>query len=419
VNDPRTRVLLAGDIFSFPHGTGSTTRVLAFARGLQHAGADVLVVPTSYSNHRPTEALNPHATGAFEGVPFKYAAGTATRPDNFVRRRVAQVRGMTGAATPFLMWDGRPPDSVILFTGHSYVLPMTARLATALRGAALLFDGCEQPFVYEQESARRRLEERAYTPVGYRIYDGVIAISEHLQRYFAARTGAGTRIIRVPILVDPERFAGLRAPADVRYVGYSGELSESKGVHDLIRAFACVADDFPDVVLRISGSPNPAAYIDRLLVLARELGIAPRVEFLGTVPYSEFPGLLQGAEVLVVPHPSGTFSDAAFPTKLGEYLSSGTPTITTRVGEVDRYVRDGEDVYLVPPNDHAALAAALRRVLGDPSTAAAVGVRGRATAERCFDYRLHGRRLLDFIGDLDRRRRASSTPAETGDTCAG
>ncbi len=397
------RIFLAGDIFSFPHGTGSTARVLALARGLQHAGADVLVVPTSYSDHGPTETLNPSCSGCFEGVPFEYAAGTSTRPASFLERRIAQAKGMTGAALPFARWSGGTPDAVILFTGHSTVLPIATRLITALRGASLLFDGCEQPFVYEQDSRLRRVEERLYTPLAYRFYDGILAISEHLEGYFESRIRPGARIIRVPILVDPDRFPDVKArsgPEGPRYIGYSGELSDSKGIQDLLKAFAAVTEEFPTASLRISGSANPAAYMDTLTRLAGELGILSRVEFIGTVPYSEFPGLLQGTEVLVVPHPSGTFSDAAFPTKLGEYLASGTPTIATRVGEVDRFVRDGEDVYLVQPGNLGALAAALRRVLRNPEGAARVGEHGRQTARRHFDYRLHGQRLLQFVRDL-------------------
>lgn len=402
---PRSRILLAGGKFAFPHGTGSTTRVLAIARGLQSAGADVLVLPTGYSSERADVAPNPRPSGIFEGVPFRYAAGTSTRPDAFLQRRIARVKGISGPATEFAPWAGQAPDAVLLFTGHTVALPALTRIASATRRAVMLFDGCERPFVYEQDSARRRFEERLYAPVAYRMYDGIFVISEYLQRYFAPRMRRGARTLLVPILVDVDRFAddSPKRPDAPRYIAYAGELSASKGVHHLVSAFAALADDFPDVTLRVSGSPNPPPYMDRLTGLIRELGIGPRVEFLGTVPYETFPQLLHDATVLVVPHPQGTFSEAAFPTKLGEYLASGTPTVATRVGEIERYVRDGEDIYLVPPDDPHALAASLRSVLLHSEEAAQVGLRGRDTARECFDYRVHGRRLLEFIGDLRKR----------------
>lgn len=402
----RSRILLVGDIFAFPHGTGSTSRVLAIARGLQSAGAEVLVLPTGYASGREAATLNSNAGGVFEGVPYRYTAGTSTRPEAFLRRRIARVRGVTGVAGLFAPWAGQAPDAVLLFTGHTAALPALTRIASASRGAVMLFDGCEQPFVYEQDSACRRLQESLYTPVAYRIYDGIIVISEHLRRYFAGRMRRGADTLLMPILVDVERFASDSPSASKapRFIAYTGELSESKGVHDLVRALAALGDEFSEVTLKISGSPNPPSYKDRLVGLIRELGLGPRVEFVGTVSYGAFPHLLREATVLVVPHPRGTFSDAAFPTKLGEYLASGTPTVATRVGEIERYVHDGEQIYLAPPDDPRALAASLRYVLNHPSEAARVGLRGRDAAREHFDYRVHGRRLMEFIDTLRQRR---------------
>jgi glycosyltransferase involved in cell wall biosynthesis len=396
------RILLVGDLFSFPHGTGSTTRVLAVARGLRSAGAEVGVLVTRYQERDPATAANRDASGMFEGIPFAYTTGTSMRPARFVQRRLSPARGVAGAAREILSLTGGRADAAILFTGHTYALPLSAWLATRLRGSALLFDGCEKPFVYEQESAARRFEERIYTPLGYRGYDGIFAISDYLAEYFARRGGPGTRIMQVPILVDVDRFTPPRARTapSCRYVAYSGKLSAAKGVDVLVRAFAAVADEFPGMRLRLSGGSGPASYQDMLVGLTKELAIADRVDFCGTIPYGEFPGFLTGAEILVVPHAQGEFSEAAFPTKLGEYLASGTPTIATDVGEIGRYVRDGVDLYLVPPDDVTALSERLRRMLRDPAQARAVGSHGRTAARRHFDYRLHGERLFLFIDGL-------------------
>lgn len=239
------RVLLAGDLFGFPHGTGSTTRVLAMARGLQEAGADVLVMPTQYS--WAPRHLNPNLSpsGVFAGVPFRYSAGTSVRPATFLDRRAARLRGLLGVASPFAPWVDPPPDGVILFTGHTVALPLLARVATAARGSVVLFDGCEQPFVYEQNSRWKALEERVYTPTAYRLFDGVLVISEHLDRYFAARMSRRARRLLVPILVDSDRFAASPRPAEPRYIAYTGVLAESKGVHILLRAFAAISGSFP------------------------------------------------------------------------------------------------------------------------------------------------------------------------------
>ncbi|HEY5492900.1 MAG TPA: glycosyltransferase family 4 protein [Gemmatimonadaceae bacterium] len=407
-----TRVLIAGDLFGFPHGTGATTRVLTIARGLLAAGADVRVLVTRYTERDPATAVNHEARGVFEGVPFEYSTGTTVRPSGFAQRRLAPAKGILGAVGPIVSLEGEPPDAVLLFVGHTLALPIMTRLATMSRGSVLLFDGCEKPYVYEQGSPARRLEERVYTTVMYRLYDGVFAISDYLVRYFAPRLRAGAQIMQVPILVDVDRFTPAKSAARhscPRYIAYTGALGESKGVHLLIRAFASLADEFPDLRLRLSGAPSPRSYTDGLARLASALGVADRVESVGVVPYDNYPRLLQGADALVVPHPRGEFSEAAFPTKLGEYLASGTPTVATRVGEIDRFVADGVDLYFAPPDDPFGLAQRLRHVLLHPDEAALVGAKGRATARKHFDYRVHGRRLLLFIDDLRAARKGGIT----------
>lgn len=358
---------------------------------------------TRYSERDLASAKNRDAAGTFEGVPYAYSTGTSVRPPRFIQRRLSPWKGLLGATGPILSLEGDPPDAVLLFTGHTLALPLVTWLATRMRHSVLLFDGCEKPYVYEQDSVARRAQERVYPPVMYRLYDGVFAISDYLVRYFALRIRGDARVMRMPILVDVDRFdppRRARTAGRPGYIAYSGELSEAKGVHTLIRAFAGIADTHPDVRLRISGNGNPPAYKDHLTKLAKMLGVAERVDFVGMVAYEEYPRLLQEAEVLVVPHARGEFSKAAFPTKLGECLASGTATIASRVGEVARYVDDGTDLYLVPPDDPVALAQRLSQVMRHPEEASLVGSRGREAARRHFDYQRHGQRLLAFVQDL-------------------
>jgi len=404
------RVLITGDLFSFPTGTGATTRVTAVGRGLQDAGALVQILVTRFVEVDSATALNPAARGMSQGLPFTYTTGTSVRPSTLVQRRYARARGILASAAPFTWRD--PPDAVLLFTGHTLALPVVNRLATWSRDAILLFDGCERPFVYEQGSAAMRAYERIYTPLAYKLYDGFMVISEYLERYFRARARPDARMIRIPILVDVDRFASrANQPPQLErpYVAYTGVIGDSKGVIDLVRAFARLAPEFPQLDLVLSGGPTCGPYPDELRRIAAQLEVGSRVKFVGTLPCDRFPALLQNAEALVVPHISGTWAEAAFPTKLGEYLASGTPTVATRVGEIDRFVHDGYDAFLVPPDDPVALSERLTQILRNPAAAREVGAKGQTTARRSFDYRMHGARLAAFIGELKATRKLSSS----------
>ena len=68
-----------------------------------------------------------------------------------------------------------------------------------------------------------------------------------------------------------------------------------------------------------------------------------------------------------------------------EAMASGAPVVATRVGGVPEIVEHERTALLVAPEDPAALAAAIERVLRDPELAARLSAAGRAAAER-FDW---------------------------------
>jgi glycosyltransferase involved in cell wall biosynthesis len=156
------------------------------------------------------------------------------------------------------------------------------------------------------------------------------------------------------------------------------------------------------VKLEVVGACSQArrAAFERII---ESLGIAQRVEFTGQVTRERLPGVLAAATVLVLPRRAGLFSDAGFPTKLGEYLASGTPVVTTDTGEIGRHLTDGVTAYVVRPGDPSAFAAAVAHVLDEPDEAAQVGARGQTLAASEFDLRGHGERLAAYLRGLSER----------------
>ncbi len=79
----------------------------------------------------------------------------------------------------------------------------------------------------------------------------------------------------------------------------------------------------------------------------------------------------------------------SFPTRLVEYLRVGRPVFVSDVGDVSRYLRDGEDAVLLHPRDPRRVAAAIAAVAVRADRGAALGRRGREAGARAFDRRTH------------------------------
>jgi glycosyltransferase involved in cell wall biosynthesis len=88
-----------------------------------------------------------------------------------------------------------------------------------------------------------------------------------------------------------------------------------------------------------------------------------------------------------------------------EGMSSGVPVVATRLPGFARVMRDGIDGLMVDePDDDAAFAAALDRVLGSRALGERMGAAGRRRALRNFAWPVVVDRLEDLYGDLGGQR---------------
>ncbi len=176
-------------------------------------------------------------------------------------------------------------------------------------------------------------------------------------------------------------------------------LVEKKGLAVTLRAFAGVAAEFPQARLTLVGD-GPLR--EALGALARELGVADRVEFPGFLKPEEIRALLHGAHAFF--HPSEVTADGnreGVPNSLLEAMATGLPALATHHGGIPEAVTDGESGLLVAEGDVAALTTALRRLLNDPALHARLSAGARtsviekferaaqtAVLERCYDEAL-------------------------------
>jgi glycosyltransferase involved in cell wall biosynthesis len=146
-------------------------------------------------------------------------------------------------------------------------------------------------------------------------------------------------------------------------VGTIGRLEPQKGVDVLIRALA----EVEDVDLLVVGDGSERG---RLEDLAREVGVSDRIEWKGwsNDPRSYLPSL----DVFVLPS-----RNEGFPLAVLEALLAGIAVIASDVGSIAEAVRHRETGLLVPPEDHGALAAAMRHLLADEAFGRELGEKGR------------------------------------------
>ena len=231
-------------------------------------------------------------------------------------------------------------------------------------------------------------------------FDGLFVISQTLKEYFLSKGIKKEKICVVNMFVDSNRFANVSKKSDIKYIAYCGYVSIRKdGVDTLIKAFSKFHSLHPEYQLYIigrAGFPEPLTYFEDL---AEKCGVKDSVVFTGEVSSDEMPQLLMDAEILALARPDSIQARNGFPTKLGEYLSTGNPIVVTNVGEIPFYIKDKTNGVLANESDVEDFAEKLSWVAEHPEQAMVIGKKGKELVECEFSYLEQSKRALAFINE--------------------
>jgi len=176
--------------------------------------------------------------------------------------------------------------------------------------------------------------------------------------------------------VELEHFAAAHAAraeatgtADPPRVLYTGTLAGYQDVDLLLRAFALLLETHPKARL-VLASNSP---FDALRPLARSLGIEPAID-LEVDDFARLPAQLAAATLAALPRRRCD----GVPQKLLNYMAAGCPVVASAGSAA--LLQPETTGLVVADGDVAKFAAAMRRLIDEPATAAAIGARGHAIA---------------------------------------
>lgn len=200
----------------------------------------------------------------------------------------------------------------------------------------------------------------------------VVLLSETARGYFGSSIRARSTVIPNPIVVEPANGPS-QTERERRRLIAMGRFGPEKGFDLLLDAFARIAADHPSWDLVIWGDGPLRPEIERQ---RDALGLADRVSLPGRTmtPHAE----LRSADLFVM-----SSRREGFPMALGEAMACGLPAVSADCPSGPRQlIRDGVDGLLVAPEDPAALAEGLHRVMSDDALRARLAARAPEALER-------------------------------------
>ncbi len=183
------------------------------------------------------------------------------------------------------------------------------------------------------------------------------------------------RVVVVTNGVPAPQLSRRRAVRESLHLLFVGNLSERKGVDDLLQAMGQPSLAGLPVTLTLAGGGD----LRHWRLYAERLGLGERVRFLGWVESEGLGALMSRADGLVLPS-----HDEGLPLAILEALAHGLPVVCTPVGEIPDHLADGRHALFVPPGDPPALARTLARLLQEPRLRELLALEGRALWQREF-----------------------------------
>ena len=267
-------------------------------------------------------------------------------------------------------------------------------------GLPIVHERTEMPDIFYNDTPKSRRALKEYLNQ-VSAFDKIFAISSPIRDYFIENGVPAEKIHIDPMIVDPHRFDGIhKQKQSYRYVAYCGNLSNSKdGVADLIEAYGMSKAKNTHKLMLIGTKPtgDEKKIYDCLI---EKYDLEDEIIFRGQVNRDEMPQILTDADVLLLSRPDNRQALGGFPTKLGEYLSTGNPVLVTHVGDIDKYIVDSENGYLAKPNDPKDFSEKLDYIICNYDKALKVGERGKELAYDAFNYRLQTKKVVNIIDTL-------------------
>lgn len=200
--------------------------------------------------------------------------------------------------------------------------------------------------------------------------DCLVVPSAYLQQVFAEE-GFAARVI--PNVVDLDAFE-YRPPVPLRQGLVSvRSLEPLYAVENTLAVFEALSREFPAITLDIYGDGVSAPSLRHA---AESRGLRG-VRFHGGVAHERMPAILAAGGIMV-----NSSRIDNMPLFVLEAYAAGLPIVSTAAGGIPFMIESGRTGLLVPPDDPAALAAAVRQLLLEPELALRLAEAGRRETAR-------------------------------------
>lgn len=240
--------------------------------------------------------------------------------------------------------------------------------------------------------------------VVWALQEADVVTSPHPETTELAKALGRNEVVELHNSLDVRRFSrgdGARVRSELSLsdefvVTFVGHLVEFKDPETFVRAAAKIPQK-EAIAFLVVGSAGRGREQTDLRSLATRMGVADRVKFLGD--RGDIPDILAASDLFVALSPY----ENIWSNTLLEAMAAGVPSIVTRAGSTERFLRHGKETWLVAPKSPPDLAQAILHLRSTPAVRRELSQRGKSLVVAEFDIGGVKDRVLTLSRSLTRR----------------
>lgn len=374
----------------FPKGLAQVQRQLLISKGLVEQGCEVLVL-NRYGVHNKNIDLEIKPTGTYENIGYKYCSGTPFRHSNFAVRNFLKIKGFYIELLTLIKERLHNKANTLIITSTSFSNILYYTFIAKILNLTSVIDQVEYRTAINANFIKKFdsfLNDRYY---GY-FTDKAIVISDFLLEKLK-RSNPNIPVIKIPAICDFSKFAKYSKQVDnLQYFLYCGAANYYEVIKFVVDAFAMLKSAI-GLTLVVSGDK---IWIDKVKYYLQEKKING-VTIKSNIPYDDLVSLYKNSMALLIPLRPTIKDIARFPHKLGEYTASKRPIISTNIGEVSAFFKDGKNAYLCESYKIDLFYKKMQEVLDFPDKREKIATESFTTGIKEFDYKKNMLRLYEFL----------------------
>lgn len=385
----------------FPYGLASMNKMILVSKALINADVKVTVINRK-GKLNPDENTTLDKEGVFQDIHYIYTSGDVYRPQGFLKRNLTKIKGKYGEFRYLQkLKRNNDLDAGIIFS-LSFFHTLSYRIFSLLSRFPVVLSYVEYgPYMQHRKGILTKINDILFDPILVKCMDGALPISEFLVSRFE-RISPNKPLLKIPVLCDFAQFeVAKNEVSQSPYFLFCGALDYREVLDFIIQSFTLLPSEYKANLYLVVGETKPGQF-KKFKKDIRDMENVSRIKIFTKLDYSDLVFLYLNAKALLIPLRPTRQDAARFPHKIGEYVASGNPIVTTNVGEIIHYFKNGENALIADEYEVSSYVKKMIFVLDNPNKAKEIGQKGKELGLNNFNYLNYGQKLKSFLLSINK-----------------